>query len=141
MAQRLTSYGKIECGTLFSFGFFFRLCNYDLKPLSKMSSGHFSLGRCAQFCYSSLQYTFYLVICYAQLVAKYKDLPAHIWFIHRTYGQEFSIRVKTAMKDLDRLIKEAVSTIHIMYDPEHPHSLSVLHLRLTQYVQYGKVIE
>ncbi|MCL4335401.1 MAG: hypothetical protein M1402_04820, partial [Candidatus Thermoplasmatota archaeon] len=69
----------LGCGTLFSFSFSFRPCNYDINPLSKVSSRHISFGRCALFCYSSLQYTFYLVICYAQLVAKYKDLPAHTW--------------------------------------------------------------
>ena len=45
----------------------------------------------------------------------------------RTYEQEFSTRIKTAMKDLDPLIQEAVSTIHIIHGPGHPHSLSLDH--------------
>ena len=43
----------------------------------------------------------------------------------RTYEQEFSTRIKTAMKDLDPLIQEAVSTIHIIHGPGHPYSLSL----------------
>jgi transposase len=43
----------------------------------------------------------------------------------RTYEQEFSARIKTAMKDLDPLIQEAVSTIHIIHGPGHPYSLSL----------------
>lgn len=43
----------------------------------------------------------------------------------RTYEQEFSTRIKTAMKDIDPLIQEAVSTIHIIHGPGHPHSLSL----------------
>jgi DNA-directed RNA polymerase subunit L len=35
----------------------------------------------------------------------------------RTYEQEFSTRIKTAMKDLDPLIQEAVSSIKIILDP------------------------
>ena len=43
----------------------------------------------------------------------------------RTYEQEFSLRIKTAMKDLEPLIDEAVSTITIIRGPGHPHSLSL----------------
>ena len=43
----------------------------------------------------------------------------------RTYEQGFSLRIKTAMKDLEPLIEEAVSTITIINGPGHPHSLSL----------------
>ncbi len=43
----------------------------------------------------------------------------------RTYEQEFSLRIKTAMKDLEPLIDEAVSTITIIHGAGHPHSLSL----------------
>jgi transposase len=43
----------------------------------------------------------------------------------RTYEQEFAERIKAAMKDLDPLIGEAVSTIRIIRGPGHPHSLSI----------------
>ncbi len=43
----------------------------------------------------------------------------------RTYEQEFSLRIKTAMRDLEPLIDEAVSTITIIHGPGHPHSLSL----------------
>ena len=43
----------------------------------------------------------------------------------RTYEQEFSTRIKAAMRDLDPLIQEAVSTIHIIHGPGHPYSLSL----------------
>jgi transposase len=43
----------------------------------------------------------------------------------RTYEQEFAERIKTAMKDLDPLIHEAVSTIRIIQGPGHPHSLTL----------------
>ena len=43
----------------------------------------------------------------------------------RTYEQEFSQRIKSAMKDLEPLIDEAVSTIRIVHGPGHPHSLSL----------------
>ena len=43
----------------------------------------------------------------------------------RTYEQEFSHRIKSAMKDLEPLIDEAVSTIRIAHGPGHPHSLSL----------------
>ena len=43
----------------------------------------------------------------------------------RTYEQEFSTSIKSAMKDLDPLIQEAVSTIHIIHGPGHPYSLSL----------------
>ncbi len=43
----------------------------------------------------------------------------------RTYEQEFSHRIKTAMKDLEPLIDDAVSTLKIIHGPGHPHSLSL----------------
>ncbi len=43
----------------------------------------------------------------------------------KTYEQEFSTRIKMAMKDLDPLIQEAVSSIRIIKRPGHPHSLSL----------------
>jgi len=42
----------------------------------------------------------------------------------RTYEQEFTERIKTAMKDLDPIIHEAVSVIRIMRRAGHPHSLT-----------------
>ena len=43
----------------------------------------------------------------------------------RTYEQQFSQRIKTAMRELDPLIGEAVSTLHIVHGPGHPHSLTL----------------
>ncbi len=43
----------------------------------------------------------------------------------RTYEQEFSLRIKTAMKDLEPLIEEAVSTITIIHGHWHPHYLTL----------------
>ena len=43
----------------------------------------------------------------------------------RTYEQLFSHRIKTAMKELDPLVKEAVSTIQIHHGPGHPYDLSL----------------
>ena len=43
----------------------------------------------------------------------------------RTYEQEFSRRIKMAKKDLDPLVSEAVSTIHIIHGPGHLHSLTL----------------
>ena len=43
----------------------------------------------------------------------------------RTYEQEFSLRIKTAMRDLEPLIDEAVSSITIIHGPGHPHSLTL----------------
>ena len=43
----------------------------------------------------------------------------------RTYEQEFSRRIKMAMKDLDPLVNEAVSIMRIIHGPGHPHSLSI----------------
>ena len=43
----------------------------------------------------------------------------------RTYEQQFALRIKTAMKDLDPLIREAVSTLHVVHGPGHPHSLTL----------------
>ena len=40
-----------------------------------------------------------------------------------TYEEEFSTRIKAAMKDLDPLINEAVSSITIIHGPGHPYSL------------------
>ena len=38
----------------------------------------------------------------------------------RTYEQQFSLRIGTAIKDLDPLIKETVSEIQIIHGPRHP---------------------
>ena len=43
----------------------------------------------------------------------------------RTYEQEFAQRIKVAMKELDPLINEAVSTIHIVPRPGHPNTLTL----------------
>ena len=43
----------------------------------------------------------------------------------RTYEQEFAQRIKTAMRDLDPLVNEAVSAIRIVPRAGHPHSLSL----------------
>ena len=43
----------------------------------------------------------------------------------RTYEQEFSLRIKTAMRDLEPNIDEAVSSITIIHGTGHPHSLSL----------------
>ena len=43
----------------------------------------------------------------------------------RTYEQEFSRRIKMAMKDLDPLVNEAVSIMRIVHGPGHPHSLTI----------------
>ena len=43
----------------------------------------------------------------------------------RTYEQRISLRVKTAMKELDPLIDEAVSSMHILPAKGHPHALSL----------------
>ena len=43
----------------------------------------------------------------------------------RTYEQQFSHRIKTAMKELDPLVKEAVSTITIHHGPGHPYDLTL----------------
>ena len=43
----------------------------------------------------------------------------------RTYEQQFALRIKTAMKELDPLIREAVSTLHVVHGPGHPHSLTL----------------
>ena len=42
-----------------------------------------------------------------------------------TYEQEFSTRIKLAMKELNPLIDEAVTSIKIIHGPGHPHSLSL----------------
>ena len=42
-----------------------------------------------------------------------------------SYEKEFSTRIKLAMKDLDPLIYEAVSSIEIIPRPGHPHSLTL----------------
>ena len=41
------------------------------------------------------------------------------------YEKEFSKRIRLAMKDLDPLIQEAVSSIRIIPRPGHPHSLTL----------------
>jgi len=43
----------------------------------------------------------------------------------RTYENEFSRRIRMAIKDLDPLVNQAVSTIHITHGPGHPHSLTL----------------
>ncbi|MEM3830040.1 MAG: ISNCY family transposase, partial [Conexivisphaerales archaeon] len=43
----------------------------------------------------------------------------------RTYEQEFSHRIKTAMRDLEPLIEEDVSTIRIVHGSGHSHSLTL----------------
>jgi hypothetical protein len=43
----------------------------------------------------------------------------------RTYEQQFSHRIKTAIKELDPLVKEAVSSITIYRGPGHPFDLSL----------------
>ncbi|EQD75490.1 ISA1214-6 transposase, partial [mine drainage metagenome] len=43
----------------------------------------------------------------------------------RTYEQEFTQRIKIAMKDLDPLVNEAVSAIRIVPGTGHPHSLTL----------------
>jgi hypothetical protein len=43
----------------------------------------------------------------------------------RTYEQQFSHRIKTAMRELDPLVKEVVSTTHIHHGPDHPYGLSL----------------
>ena len=42
-----------------------------------------------------------------------------------TYEQEFSQRIKTAMKDLEPLIDKVVSTIRIIHCPRYTHSMSL----------------
>jgi len=43
----------------------------------------------------------------------------------RTYEEQFSHRIKTAMKELDPLVKEAVSDIKIHHGPGHPYNLTL----------------
>jgi hypothetical protein len=43
----------------------------------------------------------------------------------RTYEHGLSRRIKMAMKDLDPLVNQAVSTIRIIKGPGHPHSLTL----------------
>ena len=43
----------------------------------------------------------------------------------RTYEQQFTLRIRTAMSELDPLIRQAVSVIHILQGPGHPHSLTL----------------
>ena len=43
----------------------------------------------------------------------------------KNYENEFSERIKTAMMELEPLVNEAVSLIHISKGPGHPHSLSL----------------
>ena len=43
----------------------------------------------------------------------------------KNYEKEFPERIKTAMRELDPLINEAVSEIHTAPKPGHPHSLSL----------------
>jgi hypothetical protein len=41
----------------------------------------------------------------------------------RAYEHEYSTRIKTAIKDLDPLIQESISSIKIKHGPGHPYSL------------------
>ncbi len=43
----------------------------------------------------------------------------------KNYEKEFPERIKKAMRELDPLVKEAVSAIHTAPKPGHPHSLSL----------------
>ena len=43
----------------------------------------------------------------------------------RTYEQQVSMRIKTAMRELDPLIEEAASSLHIAPRKGHPHDLSL----------------
>ncbi len=43
----------------------------------------------------------------------------------RTYEQQFSLRIRTAIRELDPLIKESVSEIQIIHGPGHPFTLSL----------------
>ena len=43
----------------------------------------------------------------------------------KNYEKEFSERIRTAMKELDPLVNEAVSAIHTAPKPGHPYSLSL----------------
>ena len=43
----------------------------------------------------------------------------------RTYEKELALRIKTAMRDLDLQVNEAVSTIHIPPRTGHPHALTL----------------
>ena len=43
----------------------------------------------------------------------------------RTYEQQFTMRIRMAMNELDPLIHQAVSAIHILQGPGHPHSLTL----------------
>ena len=43
----------------------------------------------------------------------------------RTYEQQFALRIRTAMNELDPLIHQAVSVINILQGPGHPHSLTL----------------
>ena len=43
----------------------------------------------------------------------------------RTYEQQFALRIKTAMREIDPLIHQAVSVIRIVQGPGHPHSLTL----------------
>ena len=40
----------------------------------------------------------------------------------KKYEQQFALKMKTAMKNLGPLIREAVSTLHVVYGPGDPHS-------------------
>ena len=43
----------------------------------------------------------------------------------KNYERGFSDRIKTAMRELDPMVNEAVSAIHTAPIPGHPHSLSL----------------
>jgi transposase len=43
----------------------------------------------------------------------------------RTYERQFALRMKTAVNELDPLIRQAVSAIHMVHGPGHPHALTL----------------
>ena len=43
----------------------------------------------------------------------------------RTYEQQFALRIKTAVNELDPLIRQAVSAIHIVHGPGRSHTLTL----------------
>ena len=43
----------------------------------------------------------------------------------RTYEQQFALRIKTAVNELDPLIRQAASAIHTVHGPGHPHTLTL----------------
>ena len=56
-----------------------------------------------------------------QYVLKYQ-VKERDW---KNYERGFSERIRTVMRELEPLINEAVSAIHVLLGPGHPHSLSL----------------